>query len=393
MLQMISNLRNFPRDVFSSLRLVLERLDTIAGRVDVLEKKQYNIHPEVIQKVTSGISSMNEFCDEATQFLIEQHRDIIALLNSQKELLEHSKNTELLTKNIVPEIEQNMPAFFQKYSDANLRFAEKYDAKLTAIETLIRSHETLFPSWYATPEGSEEIRRTLRFLTPYKAKGPKKCRLGRDYDGGYVMLDDFPAGTVALSLGINDDVSWDLAMAERGCEVFQYDHTIDVLPAQHERFHFHSHRITAQEDSNSRTLDSAILENPIPLDAPVILKIDIEGDEWSVFDAVSTETLGRFTQILVEFHHMERLSDPEFHARANRVFKKLADKFFVYHVHGNNCGNLANVQNIVVPQSLEISFARKELYPFEETNEIFPQALDMPNQEGRADFYLGCFKF
>lgn len=59
--------------------------------------------------------------------------------------------------------------------------------------------------------------------------GKTFCRIGRDYDGGYLMLNVFH-GNIAYSFGINDDVSWDEDVANRGYEVYLYDHTIDALP-------------------------------------------------------------------------------------------------------------------------------------------------------------------
>ena len=40
-------------------------------------------------------------------------------------------------------------------------------------------------------------------------------RVGRDYDGGYVMVDDFKDVKNAYSCGINDDISWDLDFSTR----------------------------------------------------------------------------------------------------------------------------------------------------------------------------------
>ena len=64
--------------------------------------------------------------------------------------------------------------------------------------------------------------------------GAKYRRVGRDFDGGYVMLDDFSSQKfdAAYSFGINDDVSWDEAMAALGMDIFMYDHTIEKLPKQ-----------------------------------------------------------------------------------------------------------------------------------------------------------------
>lgn len=59
---------------------------------------------------------------------------------------------------------------------------------------------------------------------------PGFVRVGNAHDGGYVMLNDFAHRNIAYSIGINDDVSWDFDMAERGFDVYMYDHTIEKLP-------------------------------------------------------------------------------------------------------------------------------------------------------------------
>jgi hypothetical protein len=65
-------------------------------------------------------------------------------------------------------------------------------------------------------------------------------RMGKKFDGGYVMLDSFNRQNVdaAYSFGIDNDVSWDLDMARRGIDVFMFDHTISKLPRDHTKFHF-----------------------------------------------------------------------------------------------------------------------------------------------------------
>jgi len=46
-----------------------------------------------------------------------------------------------------------------------------------------------------------------------------------------------------------------------------------------------------------------------------------------------------------------------------------------------------------VPETLEISFVHRGAYEPVETAELFPTALDQPNEPGRADLYLGSFRF
>src|SRR5262249_33933554 len=77
------------------------------------------------------------------------------------------------------------------------------------------------------PEVGERVRSALRLLRPFGVEDQRKVRLGRDNDGGYVIIDDLSGVVAALSLGICDDASWDMDIAKRGIDVFQFDHTID----------------------------------------------------------------------------------------------------------------------------------------------------------------------
>ena len=80
-------------------------------------------------------------------------------------------------------------------------------------------------------------------------------------------------------------------------------------------------------------------------------------------------------------------------AQAHLVGAKLARTHLVAHVHGNNCGNFANVGNVVVPQSLEVTFAVRDRFRATDAVPVFPTALDRPNEPGRADLFLGAVRF
>ncbi len=70
------------------------------------------------------------------------------------------------------------------------------------------------------------------------SNGYEKCRVGRERDGGYVMVKPFSREKIAYSLGIAADVSWDLEMADADYQIYQYDHTINALPEQNKSFHW-----------------------------------------------------------------------------------------------------------------------------------------------------------
>jgi hypothetical protein len=61
----------------------------------------------------------------------------------------------------------------------------------------------------------------VSLLSPMDIDSGRYVRVGKDYDGGYVMLDNFQREMVdaAYSFGISDDVSWDEYIAKSGIEV------------------------------------------------------------------------------------------------------------------------------------------------------------------------------
>jgi len=77
------------------------------------------------------------------------------------------------------------------------------------------------------------------------------------------MLDRLDDTAAAYSLGINDDVSWDLDIAMRGIPVYQYDHTIAELPAEHELFNWKKLKIDVEPDlfHNIESLANQMHEN------------------------------------------------------------------------------------------------------------------------------------
>jgi hypothetical protein len=227
----------------------------------------------------------------------------------------------------------------------------------------------------------------LRPLAPQCVVGVEKKRFGTSSDGGYVMLDDLEGIVGALSIGVGDNADWDLAMAARGLCVEQFDGTIDSPPLTHERLRFHKQMLLADGEVSLKRLT----EDAVP--DTLILKVDIEGSEWEVFDAIDERTLGAFSQILCEFHHLSGLAVESKRTLIARVFSKLTTTHAVFHVHANNCAPFYVIGNVPVPVCIELSLASRSRYSFEPSDELFPTPLDASCAAGVADYFLGSFRF
>jgi hypothetical protein len=236
---------------------------------------------------------------------------------------------------------------------------------------------------------------TLRMLRPHKLVGSNKIRLGRLYDGGYVMVDRFEEVEAAYSLGINDDVSWDLDIAARGVPCFQYDPTIEALPQQHPLFNWKSVWIGGEVDrsANRETLENLIVENGHENSRNLLLKCDIEGAEWILLQRTPSRVMRQFSQMVFEIHGLEMLADPYHGNNVRNAFLNLTAFHHVVHVHANNFASWHIVGGVPVPGVIELTLLRKDEGEFELSEETFPTILDMPCHRDRADMYLGRFDF
>jgi hypothetical protein len=241
---------------------------------------------------------------------------------------------------------------------------------------------------------SDLAKRRIMALTqlfiPCKAHGFDKIRLGNKHDGGYICLDDFQSIKAALSLGISNDASWDLDIANRGIPVHQYDHTVSGPPVNHPRFHFHRKRIGAAKD-DGETIAAIVQRADSVKPASVIMKIDIEHSEWDVLDETPDETLSLFSQIVGEFHGFDEVLDDKWFNCAMRTFSKLKKQFCLVHVHGNNCAAQLVIGNVLFPRCLEFTFANRSRYELDPSGEVFPSEIDAPNDPAIPDCGLGRF--
>ena len=77
-------------------------------------------------------------------------------------------------------------------------------------------------------------------------------------------------------------IQFDKGLAERGIDVYMYDHTINKLPYNNPKFHWAKLGITGKSKENAqlKTLEHLIEKNGHKSEKNMILKIDIEHNEW-----------------------------------------------------------------------------------------------------------------
>ena len=236
----------------------------------------------------------------------------------------------------------------------------------------------------------QNVLRLLRLLRPHDATVPK-IRLGSLADGGYVVNDDLAELDGVVSLGIGGEVSFDLALAQQGVKVFQYDPTVDGPPVAHRHFAFSKLGWARQDSDATRSLATMLIENGLQDSRDLLLKFDVEYAEWDALDGLDHALLDRCRLIVGEFHGLERLGDDGFFEQAWRVFSLLTRHHVVTHLHPNNCCGVELVQGVVIPRLIEITFLRRDRASFVKSHDPIPSVLDYPNVSYHPEIILTPF--
>ena len=228
----------------------------------------------------------------------------------------------------------------------------------------------------------------LSLIRPERIVGLSKVRIGNpDGDGGYVMVDALDGIAGALSVGIGSDVSWDVEIAHRGIEVFQYDHTVSGPPISHPRFHFSPVGIAeaSSPDGSFMSLDQMVAA--VPGDGDLIAKLDVEGAEWPALSSVSRQTMHRLAQMVIELHAPSP-DDITTSLRNLGILAQIRPTHEVVHVHANNYAGVGARDGIRVPDVMELTYLRRAGIEFAPCIEDFPTTLDRPNDPERADISM-----
>ena len=226
-----------------------------------------------------------------------------------------------------------------------------------------------------------------RILSIKKSEKYPLIRIGTpDKDGGYVMLDNFYNNGIAYSFGICDDINWDNDIADKGYDVFMYDHTVDKLPFERNKFHFFKKGISgiSNINNNLNTLEYYIEQNGHKNYNNMILKMDVEGYEWDFLDTVNTDTLMQFNQIVIELHNLLQNNQHKLH-----LLGKLNQTHQLVYLHGNNCSVVLQIEKCIFPDTMEATYISKKVYNTIDTEINLPSSLDKPNDPSREDIILG----
>ena len=255
------------------------------------------------------------------------------------------------------------------------------------------------------------------FLKPIKIESLK--RVGVKKDGGYIVDYNIVLNTdYLLSFGMGTDWSFEseyIRLNKKGV-VHIYDYSINFYTFLRPFFkylkrfltfrlsykdllirfnffkeyikfincknvNFFKEKISKNIEKNIKTTSTDEAFDRLEKINKIIMKIDIEGSEYEVFEEV-IKNYNKIEMLIIEFHEIDKHE-----IQFEYIVKKLKKYFDIVHLHGNNHCGLAKSG---IPKALEITMISNKYKPTKINYEKnFPNKyLDYPNDPCKNDLFF-----
>ena len=255
-----------------------------------------------------------------------------------------------------------------------------------------------------------------KILKPYHLDKSNLIRIGPNKDGGYVIDKRVIDNTdIIITCGLNDDWEFEKDFTNRNkySRVEAYDHTVDtkfwlkrlqkdlisflmlkkntpnkILDIfkyfgylnffKGKNKHYMKKIVFQKEDGDKQiTLSEAIGNNN-----NILLKIDIEGDEFKILSEIN-KNIDRINLLIIEFHNLC------FQQNLKKV-ENFIENTALKNVH-INANNYAMVDENGIPQVIEMTFINPKKFEItdEITNRSYPiEGLDFKNHKSGPEIKL-----
>lgn len=220
-----------------------------------------------------------------------------------------------------------------------------------------------------------------------------KLRIGRNSDGGYVVLDIPNINyDIFISGGISNDDSFEHDFINKYKNVFceAFDFSVDKLPNPSEKIHFNKKFISTINDDKYTNLQFYMEKYN-----NIFLKLDIEGSEHKWFDYLNDTQLNNISQMVVEFHYYPNIT------KNFKNFSKINKFFHLVHLHANNCRTKLNNSGLfdykgnIIPWVFECTYVnKKHIHNIKLNNNQVPDnRFDYKNLKYNDDINLNYFPY
>ena len=247
---------------------------------------------------------------------------------------------------------------------------------------------------------------------PFRSNKYNLIRVGPRKDGGYIIdRRVIRRSKTVITCGLNDDWEFEKNYLKMNPEskIIAYDHTVnkkfwkkrfkkdfialislkkitinkilDVFKYIDYKFFFKRNiHISKKVVLNKKNVNEISIKEILDKKKNVILKIDIEGDEYKILNVINKEQ-SKINLLLMEFHNISKNMQ-----KIKNFLNK--SKFKIIHLHGNNYGGVDKFNNLNV---IEVTIINSKMFKInkKKSTQKYPiLGLDFKNLKRREDIKL-----
>tara|TARA_B100001121_G_C18636161_1_gene596804 strand:- start:578 stop:1357 length:780 start_codon:yes stop_codon:yes gene_type:complete len=252
-----------------------------------------------------------------------------------------------------------------------------------------------------------------KIFKPYKSSKKNLIRVGPNIDGGYI-IDKRVINKIKtlITCGLNDDWEFEKEFLKINpyCKILAYDHTVNtkywVSRFKKDLISFfllkklnlnkildifkYVNYINFFKENNKHYIKKVVLNKNnkkeisirkiLKNQKNILLKIDIEGDEYKILNAINND-FDQIYLLIIEFHNI--------HKNINKIKNFLTkSKFKLIHIHGNN---FAGVNKNKDPNVVEMTMLNSKKFKLTKSKSDLKYpiyGLDYKNFKRRDDIEL-----
>ena len=253
------------------------------------------------------------------------------------------------------------------------------------LNVFIHSFLEIFGVRLKRMQSKEALESVIELLRPRPSQSTL-IRLGPNNDGGYLVPNDLEEIKALFSPGVDQISMFEVHCAERGMAVHMADASVEG-PANTIKgeWTFEKKFLGSADEGIFINMDGWV-NRKCPGSTDLLLQMDIEGAEYDIIRSMSENLLQRFRYMLIEFHQLHQLWEPN-SSHQYEAFEKLYRTHTPVHIHPNNCCPIKTRHGIDVPNVLEVTYARKERVSADGEIKL-PHELDGLNVKSKPEIRL-----
>lgn len=217
------------------------------------------------------------------------------------------------------------------------------------------------------------IKSLYPYLTPFDL-----IRLGPNCDGGYLVPNDLVGIEACFSPGVDKVSEFENDCLKYGMKIFLADKSVEKpnLDISEDKYDFLKMFIGCTNNEDFITMDDWVKLKSKSENSDLLLQMDIEGGEYNSIINMSDTLMNRFRIMIIEFHFLQDLWNPNYFNVIKTVFDKILQTHICVHIHPNNCCGIDSRDGIDIPRAAEFTFIRKDRFEPKNFTNNFPNKLD-----------------